>query len=230
MADLCGKMICSASSRGCDILTSENSIRNELRRRPSMSEPAIQRVSLQENGCSRTFKRLMRSCSCSRPSQVTRDKRLSAEPMCSPRSCAIRDARLHSKNGTLQRAGEALKDLQTELNKPQLNSPPQTQSPGQDGKPIPVEVRQPPPTALESLVALISPLLRPRTTTGIVAIFVIFILLQREDLRNRSLIFQTTLIRTVFSYALSQTASRAQKATLSARRLTNGGDHWVSRA
>jgi predicted PurR-regulated permease PerM len=87
--------------------------------------------------------------------------------------------------GTLQRAGEVLKDLQTELNKPQPNSPPQTQSPGQDGKPIPVEVRQPPPTALESLAALISPLLRPLTTTGIVAIFVIFILLQREDLRNR---------------------------------------------
>jgi AI-2E family transporter len=32
---------------------------------------------------------------------------------------------------------------------------------------------------------LISPLLRPLTTTGITAIFVIFILLQREDLRNR---------------------------------------------
>ena len=87
--------------------------------------------------------------------------------------------------GTLQRAGEVLQDLQTELNKPQPNSSPQTPAPGQDGKPIPVEVRQPPPTALESLAALISPLLRPLTTTGIVAIFVIFILLQREDLRNR---------------------------------------------
>ena len=46
-------------------------------------------------------------------------------------------------------------------------------------------MRQPPPSALESLVSLISPLLRPLTTTGIVAIFVVFILLQREDLRNR---------------------------------------------
>ena len=57
--------------------------------------------------------------------------------------------------------------------------------PGQETKPIPVEVRQPPPTTLESITALISPLLRPLTTTGIIAIFVIFILLQREDLRNR---------------------------------------------
>jgi predicted PurR-regulated permease PerM len=87
--------------------------------------------------------------------------------------------------GTLQRAGEVLQDLQQELNKPQPGSAPQTRSPGQEGKPIPVEVRQPPPTALESLVALISPLLRPLTTSGIVAIFVVFILLQREDLRNR---------------------------------------------
>jgi predicted PurR-regulated permease PerM len=50
---------------------------------------------------------------------------------------------------------------------------------------FPVEVRQPPPTALESIAALISPLLRPLTTTGIMVIFVVFILLQREDLRNR---------------------------------------------
>ena len=88
-------------------------------------------------------------------------------------------------SGTLQRAGEVLQDLQQELNKPQPGAGPETRSPGQEGKPIPVEVRQPPPTALESLVALISPLLRPLTTSGIVAIFVVFILLQREDLRNR---------------------------------------------
>jgi predicted PurR-regulated permease PerM len=88
-------------------------------------------------------------------------------------------------SGTLQRAGEVLQDLQQELNKPQPGAGPETRSSGQEGKPIPVEVRQPPPTALESLVALISPLLRPLTTSGIVAIFVVFILLQREDLRNR---------------------------------------------
>jgi hypothetical protein len=55
----------------------------------------------------------------------------------------------------------------------------------QEAKPVPVEVRQPPPTALENLATLIAPLIRPLTTTGITAIFVIFILLQREDLRNR---------------------------------------------
>jgi predicted PurR-regulated permease PerM len=90
-------------------------------------------------------------------------------------------------SGTLQRAAEVLQDLRQELNEPQPapGSPPVARVPGQDSKPIPVEVRQPPPTPLENLVALIAPLLRPLTTTGIVAIFVVFILLQREDLRNR---------------------------------------------
>jgi predicted PurR-regulated permease PerM len=93
-------------------------------------------------------------------------------------------------SGTLERAADVLQDLGKELNKPK--EPTATPGallpaspPGQEARPIPVEVRQPPPTALESIAALISPLLQPLTTTGIVAIFVIFILLQREDLRNR---------------------------------------------
>src|SRR4029079_2187784 len=44
---------------------------------------------------------------------------------------------------------------------------------------------QPDPGALQTLVALITPLIHPLTTTGVVIIFVIFILIQRQDLRNR---------------------------------------------
>src|SRR6202021_2871289 len=51
--------------------------------------------------------------------------------------------------------------------------------------PVPVEVLQPDPGALESLRSLIAPLVSPLATTGIIVIFVIFILIQREDLRNR---------------------------------------------
>ena len=50
---------------------------------------------------------------------------------------------------------------------------------------MPVEVHQPDPGASEPLVAVIQPLVAPFTTTGIVLIFVIFFLFQREDLRNR---------------------------------------------
>jgi predicted PurR-regulated permease PerM len=89
--------------------------------------------------------------------------------------------------GTLQRASEVLNDLKTELQNTKAGTPPSTPvlQPPVDSKPIPVEVRQPDPGALSTLVAIIAPLLSPLTTTGIVVIFVIFILLQRQDLRNR---------------------------------------------
>jgi len=91
--------------------------------------------------------------------------------------------------GTLERASGMLKDLSKELEKPKDAAAgtgsilsPKAPAPL---TPVPVEVRQPDPSALESLQSLISPLLHPLATTGIIIIFVIFILLQREDLRNR---------------------------------------------
>jgi predicted PurR-regulated permease PerM len=90
--------------------------------------------------------------------------------------------------GTLERASEVLLELGKELDKPQRSGPP-TVSLGTESappnRPIPVEVKQPDPGALQTLVSLITPLVHPLTTTGIVIIFVIFILMQREDLRNR---------------------------------------------
>ncbi|MGH6878605.1 MAG: AI-2E family transporter [Rhizomicrobium sp.] len=55
----------------------------------------------------------------------------------------------------------------------------------QQHKPIPVEIHQPPPAPLQVIRNIIGPLSGPLATTGIVIIFVIFILLQREDLRDR---------------------------------------------
>jgi predicted PurR-regulated permease PerM len=112
---------------------------------------------------------------------------------------------------------DVLQDLGKELNKPKdpATSPtiqPPVPSPAQEPRPIPVEVRQPPPTALESIAALISPLLRPLTTTGITAIFVIFILLQREDLRNR-------FIKLAGSRDLQKTTAALDDATTRLSRL-----------
>jgi predicted PurR-regulated permease PerM len=89
--------------------------------------------------------------------------------------------------GTLERASKVLNELKTELQNSEAGSPPSTTvlNPSADSKPIPVEVRQPDPGALNTLVAIIAPLVSPLTTTGIVVIFVVFILLQRQDLRNR---------------------------------------------
>ena len=90
-------------------------------------------------------------------------------------------------SGTLERASRVLKELKTELQNSQTGGQPGSsgilqQSPD---KPITVEVKQPDPGALTTLAAIIEPLISPLTTTLIVVIFVVFILIQRQDLRNR---------------------------------------------
>jgi predicted PurR-regulated permease PerM len=118
--------------------------------------------------------------------------------------------------GTLERASDMLKDLSKELDKPKdaasARPSSSTISPNlpRPQTPVPVEVRQPDPGALESLRTLISPLVHPLATTGIIIIFVIFILLQREDLRNR-------IIRLAGSYDLQRTTAALDDA---ARRLS----------
>jgi predicted PurR-regulated permease PerM len=90
-------------------------------------------------------------------------------------------------SGTLERASKVLKELKTELQNSQAGGQPGSngllqQSPD---RPITVEVKQPDPGALTTLAAIIEPLVSPLTTTVIVVIFVVFMLLQRQDLRNR---------------------------------------------
>jgi predicted PurR-regulated permease PerM len=52
-------------------------------------------------------------------------------------------------------------------------------------EPIPVEVHQPAPGPLQVLGEFLGPLVTPLATAGLVVVFVIFVLLQREDLRDR---------------------------------------------
>ena len=129
---------------------------------------------------------------------------------------SFRDAKAGST--TLERASDMLKDLSKELDKPKDASVPRPSSPTLSTNspapltPVPVEVRQPDPGALESLRALISPLIHPLATTGIIVIFVIFILLQREDLRNR-------LIRLAGSSDLQRTTAALDDAAYRLSRL-----------
>jgi predicted PurR-regulated permease PerM len=91
--------------------------------------------------------------------------------------------------GLLKNASSMLKDLDRELKARDPADTAISKSSFPDapqGKiPIPVEVHQPDPEASEALVAMLRPLVVPFTTTGIVVIFLIFFLFQREDLRNR---------------------------------------------
>lgn len=77
-------------------------------------------------------------------------------------------------------------------------------------RPIPVEVHQPDQGSMETVVGLLGPLIHPIATTGLVIVFVIFMLLQRQDLRNR-------MIRLAGSQDLHRTTAALDDA---ARRLS----------
>src|SRR6516165_1864937 len=86
-------------------------------------------------------------------------------------------------SGTLGEASKVLRNLDRELtSQPELES---GATAGQQAIPIPVEIQQPPPAPLEVIQKIINPLLDPLMTTGIIIVFVIFFLVQREDLRDR---------------------------------------------
>ena len=50
---------------------------------------------------------------------------------------------------------------------------------------MPVEIRASDPTPFQFILEVAGPLLQPLATAGIVVVFVIFFLLQRQDLRDR---------------------------------------------
>lgn len=99
----------------------------------------------------------------------------------------------------IDRAGETLDQLRTDLIAPekpeQEPSPPAELAPLQSRPAptalpapppaVPVEIRERPRTPLEQLNVIIGLLLAPLTTTGIVILFLIFILLERTNFRDR---------------------------------------------
>jgi predicted PurR-regulated permease PerM len=118
-------------------------------------------------------------------------------------------------SSTLERAEGMLQDLGKELNKPKGNdssAPHPVASSSRIITPVPVEVLQPDPGTLANLRSLIAPLISPLATTGIIVIFVIFILLQREDLRNR-------LIRLAGTHDLQRTTAALDDAAARLSRL-----------
>ena len=60
-------------------------------------------------------------------------------------------------------------------------------SSAETSKPVPVEIQKPGLEPLQIVQSIIGPLLQPLATAGLVVVFVILILLEREDLRDRLL-------------------------------------------
>ncbi|HYZ32050.1 MAG TPA: AI-2E family transporter, partial [Crenalkalicoccus sp.] len=85
-------------------------------------------------------------------------------------------------NGTLAEMGRSIRPAEPQSPPPASPSAdPQPEEP----KPVPVVIRTQPPTAFEVVEQVAQPMLGPLATAGFVLILVIFILLYREDLRDR---------------------------------------------
>jgi len=95
--------------------------------------------------------------------------------------------------GVFHRATEMLRELGNELSNTEnqgaargnssANGASDTPSPN----PIPVQIREPEPGPLQIVRSVVGPLLQPMAAGGLVIVFVIMILLEREDLRDRLL-------------------------------------------
>lgn len=112
--------------------------------------------------------------------------------------------------GVIARASKMIEDLGRKIEEGQEDAappspPPQTGETAPEREPIPVEVHTPPPTAMETLQTILLPLVSPLATAGIVIVLVIFMLLKREDLRDR-------LIRLFGSRDLSRTTEAINDA------------------
>ncbi len=95
--------------------------------------------------------------------------------------------------GVYRRATEMFRELSKELSR--VGTQGAAESPRsttgapepQPAKPMPVQVVEPEPGPLQIVESIIGPLLQPMAAGGLVIVFVIMILLEREDLRDRLL-------------------------------------------
>ncbi len=108
-----------------------------------------------------------------------------------------------SGGNTIEKAANVLKDLQTELQKPDQASGISTLT----VKPITVELRQTSFGPLDPVISVVSVLIHPMTQLGIVILMVVLILFNKEDLRNR-------LIRLIGTGDLNRTTQALDEAGL----------------
>lgn len=98
------------------------------------------------------------------------------------------------REGALGKLPALLKDFGRRFDKAVAEPPPEQQAPAspsapappaEESGPLPVEVHEPEQTPAQMARDFLLPLLEPLATTGIVFVVLVFILMQREDLRDR---------------------------------------------
>lgn len=124
-----------------------------------------------------------------------------------------------SGGSLVERVGEVVRDLRKDIEEateaPEVGEDTSAVEPeAVEPEPIPVQIRQPDLAPLQLLQTIVGPLLKPLATTGIVIVFVVFMLLKREDLRDRfiRLVGARDLHRT--TQALGDAAERVSRYLL----------------
>jgi predicted PurR-regulated permease PerM len=117
-----------------------------------------------------------------------------------------------SKNRSINKAADAVHEIGKELVEPgsssgTANSPRGNAVGVSSAKPIPVEVVPPASNPLESLNSFVSPV----STLGIVIVFTLFMLIRREDLRNRFIRLVGPGHLNLMTQALDDTSSRVSR-------------------
>lgn len=113
-------------------------------------------------------------------------------------------ASINASGGMIERVQQMLQGLAAGAERAAAPEPPPI--PAADPvRPLPVQVHPPPPRTFEVLRTVVEPLLYPLATFGIVIVFVIFVLLYREDLRDR-------VIRLVGAHDLQRTMAAMDDA------------------
>lgn len=128
--------------------------------------------------------------------------------------------------GALGQATATVRELNKELaaapGQPAGHAPDEANGKARPTHPVPVQLTAPPSNLLEDLRALLGPLAGPAETAAVVIIFTAFMLIKREDLRNRLIRLGGQGHLTVMTQALDD-ASRRLSRYLLLQFLVNAG-------
>ena len=123
-----------------------------------------------------------------------------------------------SSNGLVARLSNALRDIGTELSADNTKAPSQPPATATQAEPAPkpmlVEIQEHAMTPMQAFRAILTPALGTLGTAGLVLLFVIFILLQREDLRDRMIRLTGTHDLNRSTSAIDDAASRLSRLFL----------------
>ncbi len=122
------------------------------------------------------------------------------------------------KDGTLGQATATVRELNNELAAApgQIAAHPATEpkATAHPSQPIPVQVTAPPSNLIQDLRTLLGPIAGPLETAGIVVIFTAFMLIKREDLRNRLIRLGGQGRLTIMTQALDDASRRLSRYLL----------------